>query len=130
MLRHLEFVTFSSGLPPPLPHMQHLSVDLVKITNVAKEDDMKLDLGSRFKAMINVVSLPGKLAKEDYFPLNQTFLLEKPIHPMYQMGMVDQNFDKMRFLAAIGAGSFHVLDLETMQFICDDPGRCFRRTLS
>lgn len=46
------------------------------------------------------------------------------------MGMVDHNFDKMRFLAAIGAGSFHVLDLETMQFICDDPGRCFRRTLS
>ena len=79
--------------------------------------------------MISVTSLPGKLGKEDYFPLNQNFLLEKPIYPMPQMGISEHNFDKMRFLAAIGAASFHILDLETMQFICDDPNRCFRRTL-
>ena len=70
------------------------------------------------------------MTQVDYFPLNHVFFLEKPIHPMYQMGIEDAYFDKMRFVAAIGASAFHVFDLVTMQFICHDTGRRFRRTIS
>ena len=65
----------------------------------------------------------------DYFPLNHTFFLEKPIHPMFNMGITAENFSKHRFIGAIGASAFHVFDLELMQFICHDTERRYRRTL-
>ena len=63
----------------------------------------------------------------DYIPLNTLFFLEKPIYQMFQLGITAQNFDKMRFVAAVGANAFHVLDLDSMQFICHDPDRSYRR---
>ena len=94
-----------------------------------REDDLRLDPQAKYKALLNVRSLTTKLPIDDYFPLNHTFLLEKPIHPMLQIGLEAENFDKMRFVGAIGASSFHVLDLESLQFICHDPTRRFRRTI-
>ena len=132
--KHLEFLMFNEQ-KAPLPHVQHISIDLIDKNpgdgSLSPAYQLKLDPNRRVKAILNVGSLTtAKLTLGDYFPLNHTFFLEKPIHPMFQMGITAENFDKMRFVAAIGASAFHVFDLETMQFICHDTSRRFRRTIS
>ena len=76
--------------------MQHLTVDLVQDGPGMQDKGMtfKLHPTVRYKAMLNVASLTTKLPLEDYFPLNHLFFLEKPIHPMYQMGIQQRDFDK------------------------------------
>ena len=54
----------------------------------------KLDMKAKYTAVLNVSSLAAKMTMNDFFPLNQAFFLEKPIHPMYEMGLTDQKFDK------------------------------------
>lgn len=118
----------------PVPHVQHVSIDLIEKNPGEPRDtpvsELKLDPTVEFTAIYNVASLTTSLTIADYFPLNHVFFLEKPIHPMFEMGIKAENFDKMRFIAAIGAAAFHVFDLESMQFICHDTGRCYRRTIS
>ena len=62
-------------------------LDLVKVDGPANDYTFKLDPESKFSVRLNVSSLSTKLTQPDYFPLNHTFFLEKPIYQMYQMGM-------------------------------------------
>ena len=75
LFKHLEFVMFNGGLPPPMPHMQHLSLSLLKVTHLEHEDDLLLDPRAKYKALINVRSLTTRLPIDDYFPLNHAFLM-------------------------------------------------------
>ena len=42
LFKHLEFVMFDGGQKPPMPHMQHISVSLMKLTHLDYEDDLRL----------------------------------------------------------------------------------------